>query len=488
MKFSLQHIKRKCPEVIALSFFFHARGITLEKTTEGLYRTLLFQLLTKCPQLQDVLTSVSLRNDESDLPIWSVGTLKNLLVHAISRLQSGTVVVIIIDALEECSNDFASVTETIRFLNERFVKEAKKGGAVVRTGLSRRHFPALPPGSYVNLDLGEQSEHSEAIKAYIESNLQIGSTISAERIKQLIQSRVSGIFLWVVLVVNIAQELYEQGELPRCIEARITEVPSEVERLLKDIIEGTYLFRTTTPASPILFSRCVEWVLFARRSLDLRELYCAVQLKNPKDGSEEGDMTPASMLKFINHASKGLVERTKGGRRPMQFIHETVRQYLLDRWSSLRKHEVTALNSIAASQRYLRNRCREYYRLYKLSYLRSDGIIKDRYGQMNEDRAPALLRYSVENVRYHAERALEEVLAGPRPSVGQEQMIDDHKGFLYHIPHRMEWIEWHDALARYDSKKFGQSAWFPYIFAVLDYPDLSPWRCSDPLPYRLQAP
>lgn len=224
------------------------------------------------------------------------------------------------------------------------------------------------------------------------AHLEFGSTVSAGRIKQLIQSRVSGIFLWVVLVVKIAKDLPEQGELPQRIETRITEIPFEVEQLLTDIIDGTYLFRTTTPASPTLVSRCVEWVLFARRSLDLRELYGAVQLKDPKDGNEEGDMTPASMLKFISHASKGLVERTKAGRRPMQFVHEAVRRYLLDKWSSLRKLEVTALDSIAASQRYLRNRCREYYRLYKLSYLRSVGITKDKYGQMDENRAPALLR------------------------------------------------------------------------------------------------
>ncbi|RYO82220.1 hypothetical protein DL766_006353 [Monosporascus sp. MC13-8B] len=43
------------PKVLVVSFFFNARGEQLEKSTTGLYRSLLWQLFEKAEDLQGVL-------------------------------------------------------------------------------------------------------------------------------------------------------------------------------------------------------------------------------------------------------------------------------------------------------------------------------------------------------------------------------------------------------------------------------------------------
>ena len=46
MKYALARAKQAMTSSVIISFFFNARGETLEKTTLGMYRSLLFQLLT----------------------------------------------------------------------------------------------------------------------------------------------------------------------------------------------------------------------------------------------------------------------------------------------------------------------------------------------------------------------------------------------------------------------------------------------------------
>lgn len=44
---------------IVVSFFFHARGEDLERSTNGMYRSILLQSLEQAPDLQEVLTDIS---------------------------------------------------------------------------------------------------------------------------------------------------------------------------------------------------------------------------------------------------------------------------------------------------------------------------------------------------------------------------------------------------------------------------------------------
>lgn len=57
MKFALSHEQDQSGsgDNIIISFFFHARGETLEKSVEGMYQSLLLRLLERAPHLQKAL-------------------------------------------------------------------------------------------------------------------------------------------------------------------------------------------------------------------------------------------------------------------------------------------------------------------------------------------------------------------------------------------------------------------------------------------------
>jgi hypothetical protein len=57
MKFAYLNFKRvsHCKSAVTASFFFHARGHSLEKSINGMYRSLLLQLLEGYPDVQTIL-------------------------------------------------------------------------------------------------------------------------------------------------------------------------------------------------------------------------------------------------------------------------------------------------------------------------------------------------------------------------------------------------------------------------------------------------
>lgn len=101
-----------------ISFFFNARGEALEKSTQGMYRSLLLQLLEKMPDLQEVLdlhSCYSVRDNDGTR--WQIDVLQRLFSAAIAKLGQRRVMCFI-DALDECSE--SQIQEMVSLL-ESFV-------------------------------------------------------------------------------------------------------------------------------------------------------------------------------------------------------------------------------------------------------------------------------------------------------------------------------------------------------------------------------
>ncbi|EEY16564.1 pfs [Verticillium alfalfae VaMs.102] len=102
MKFIYQRTKEKVksPDTIVASFFFNARGMELEKSILGMYRSLLVQLLEQVPDLQSVLEDPEvIPINKQDCP--GLNVLKELLQNAVVALGNRSFICFI-DALDEC--------------------------------------------------------------------------------------------------------------------------------------------------------------------------------------------------------------------------------------------------------------------------------------------------------------------------------------------------------------------------------------------------
>ena len=85
MKFAVTHIERTMSkELTSISFFFNARGRELEKSTVGMYRSLLLQVFEKLPRLQAVLDSLKPSATPGQ---WDLKTLKETFRYAVEKLE-----------------------------------------------------------------------------------------------------------------------------------------------------------------------------------------------------------------------------------------------------------------------------------------------------------------------------------------------------------------------------------------------------------------
>jgi hypothetical protein len=302
IKYLDQHITRqlKKSRAIGLYFYFNARGTQLEKSFLGLYRSLLVQLVDRVPELAHELDTL---NTNFDLP-----QLQSVLTSAIRGL--GTQIWLFIDALDECRE--GDVQELIDFLDELHETE-------LYVCFASRHYPIVEVPTELQLVLEKVDAHKQDLSTYVERLGLVGEELT--QMQHDIVAKANGIFLWVVLVVGILQKDVKRARF-HAMQSRLREIPEGLPALFKTII-----FRDDEHKEEFLL--CLRWILYARRPLTLKEWYFAMM--SGVDGRLEWveGVTDDRMETFLLSSSKGLAELTKGKTITAQFIHESVRDFLV---------------------------------------------------------------------------------------------------------------------------------------------------------------
>jgi ankyrin repeat protein len=355
-------------EEVILSFFFHARGVDLQKSTTGMYRSLLWQVLAKLPKLRSCFDSVGLvkgytkhdtTKDEAndDLipdtkddtteeiehsnwhkPQWSLEILKDLFEKAVLQRDlsrnSPKSLICFIDALDECEEN--QIRDMVIFF-ETLCERAVSLKIRFLVCFSSRHYPNIKMHRGLELVLEHQTGHSQDITDYINSKLEIGHSNLVEQIRHELQEKASGVFMWVVLVVQMLNKEYDSGRI-YTLRRKLTTIPGDLHELFRDILTRDKLHRNE-------LRLCIQWVLFSRRPLSPHELYFAILSGVEADviadlAAEDVAITMQDMKRFILDCSKGLVEVVSWGSH-VEFIHESVRDFLLrenglsDLWTEL---------------------------------------------------------------------------------------------------------------------------------------------------------
>ncbi|KAL7800598.1 hypothetical protein V8C43DRAFT_274341 [Trichoderma afarasin] len=349
MKFLFEKVKTNAKGnslQIILSFFFLARGTVEEKSTMGLYRSLLHQLFDKVPETQNGLewmtrdgAKVIQRNG------WNEKALKQTLAHAVRRLgnQAHT---IFVDALDECNK--SQVTDMVCFFEE-LCESAQDSQVRLRICFSSRHYPTIRIAKGNEVTLEAEQGHMEDIEYYIKSKLRLGKSAQALALRSEILKRSSNIFLWVVLVLDILNREYPDSI--KQMRDRLKEIPPELNDLFEMILtrDGENLDKLHV---------CLKWILFTNRPLKPPELFFAVQLSYYGDCSgywDQSDIELDELKTFVRSSSKGLAEVTRNKASEVQFIHESVRGFLLSKYEA--QWPEASGNFMGNSHKLLRDGC-----------------------------------------------------------------------------------------------------------------------------------
>ncbi|KAF5621704.1 nacht and ankyrin domain protein [Fusarium tjaetaba] len=324
MKFAYSQALKTMDNAIVISFFFNARGDDLEKSIVGMYRSLLWELLNKASGLQKVL-------DDADLvplshfnqPIWSAEVLRSLLSLAIASLGQKRLLCFV-DALDECNRK--DVYDMIDYF-QAIGKDSASRGSEVYICFSSRNYPFMDIGNGQELILEHHPGHEHDLEAYIHSKLKVKRHREAEAdaLRNDIRVKANGVFLWVKLVIQMLNEDLGYADSLAVQRKTLQEIPPELSELIRDILR-----RDNKRPENLLLS--IEWILFSTRPLKWEELYFALISGLHPDtlsGWNRRKTTIKDMKQFILSSSKGLAEITKPNTQTVQFIHESVRDFLL---------------------------------------------------------------------------------------------------------------------------------------------------------------
>ncbi|KAF2996229.1 hypothetical protein E8E13_003063 [Curvularia kusanoi] len=403
MKHALINARKTMKGHVMLSFFFNARGEDIEKSTIGTYRSLLLQLLERLPALQSVFDSLSLSASTFSADHqWNVESLKTLLEQAILSLGRSSSVVCFIDALDECEE--AQVRDMIQFF-ERIGDLAALNSICFQVCFSSRHYPHIKVQHGLELVIEGQEGHSQDISTYVEKELKIGKSKTAQRVRAELQEKASGIFMWVVLVVNILNKESDRGQI-HALQQKLREIPSDLHELFRDI-----LTRDTHNKDGLVL--CIQWVLFAKQPLSPEQLYHAILSGIDLEAVawDHEEITEDVIKRFILDSSKGLAEATVSKESRVQFIHESVRDFLLQENALSKIWPELGSNFEGQSQDRLKQCCLDYISINAVTPLTIPGKLPEASAQAEASLQVSaiqdypFLEYAVCNVLYHADMA-----------------------------------------------------------------------------------
>ncbi|PSR82779.1 hypothetical protein BD289DRAFT_296744 [Coniella lustricola] len=342
MKFLFQTLEckfRKQENKVLVSFFFYARGASMERSTFGLYRSLLYALFSgdtsldiafdKCykrPTWLRILTKGKWEKSDEQL-------LKELLGKVVASIvKKKKQLYCFVDALDECPQ--LEVNSMIKYF-ENLASRVDDGN--FRICFSSRHYPAISIRTELKLTLEKEASHRKDIATYIQSQLYLGEDISEgtlTEIKAEILEKSAGIFLWVNLVVCRLNQVAQEDGRVEAIRGALRNIPTVDKETPIDHGERALygFFRDIIQKDNKNLDKLVRichLIYCARRPLTPQELHVALQEEYDEPFDHDQD-NPTILAKEILRYSKGFAETTVGAKPTVQFIHETVREFLGD--------------------------------------------------------------------------------------------------------------------------------------------------------------
>ncbi|CAI7584128.1 unnamed protein product [Penicillium glandicola] len=257
--------------LITASFFFWNSGTTLQKSQEGLLRSLLHEILQKYPVLiEEVFPPESHEDTEKSTGTFTNNWSRSQLIDAFFRLASlkisSSKFCFFIDGLDEYHGDHVELVNLLCELvrcnpNVKLVVSSRPWNAFQVT-FGDGKYPSLTLEDltrddislYVQAKLGEH----ETYRKYILENSLRGIDLVHE-----VVSKANGVFLWVYLVVRSLQRGLENEDRLPDLQRRLQALPTDLEEYFRHMLDNI------DPLYKVEAAKCFDIALQSRRALTL---------------------------------------------------------------------------------------------------------------------------------------------------------------------------------------------------------------------------
>ncbi|KAG9662227.1 hypothetical protein KCU64_g2090, partial [Aureobasidium melanogenum] len=154
------------------SFFCHGRGVDLQKSSTGVFRALLHQIVEKVPQLNEDLENkfrarCKTQGSHGSAWIWTESELRKFTKDYLLSPCHDLKMLIFVDALDECGED--SAQELLDFFQSVVTASEAHSYSRLKICVSSRHYPLVR--SDFSYEIVVDGENLEDIRTYVAEKL-----------------------------------------------------------------------------------------------------------------------------------------------------------------------------------------------------------------------------------------------------------------------------------------------------------------------------
>ncbi|KAL2044714.1 hypothetical protein N7G274_002488 [Stereocaulon virgatum] len=331
---------------LVAGYFFHDRGTLIQKSVKGFLGEILYQILrqrkelfpsmytvfSRLYEICDALDPVKGTNRRASINDWSIGSLQEALISVGSKANYDVNVCLFVDALDEHDGNHRELLSTLSRLsqlpeNPFFRLRLCLAGRPENIFKDAFHTcPGFPIHQYTTGDIRLYA-HGRIQREVSSSFTSAGENGLQDLIEDIIE-KAHGVFLWVRLVVDELIEGLCEGDSIDEIKDLLSTIPAELEDLYERAIRR--ISRTSSSASKN--QKYEAYVMFkiavcAKHPLPLMHFLAVASFSTTGKHTDLQGLPMDQMKRRLNGRSAGLLDTT-GFEREVQFIHQTVKDFM----------------------------------------------------------------------------------------------------------------------------------------------------------------
>lgn len=253
--------------LIRVECYFWYLGSTLQRSVEGLFRTVLYQILKACPDVVKTLLPERWARTEHDFAVqnsWELKELKTALqsvAHAISQANALTGFnkaprfCILIDGLDEYNGSHGELVQVLEGLasngHTKLCVSSRPDNIFVSAFESRKPHLYLQDLTGNDMRVYVEGKLRNAVfvlHSYLDRVWPSSEVDDVVSITHEILRRAEGVFLWVRLAVQSVLRGLDEGDNIATLQKRVLEYPSDLNKFFDSIlarIDSVYRFQTS---------------------------------------------------------------------------------------------------------------------------------------------------------------------------------------------------------------------------------------------------
>ncbi|KAF4948223.1 hypothetical protein FSARC_13789 [Fusarium sarcochroum] len=336
------HLKKWSSDLplIVAGFYFWNAGINLQKTSEGLLRTLLYQILSAQPDLIPQIhprrwTILQIFGCEVSLPSWTTEELINCFDTLTAKAGNDYSLALLIDGLDEFEGDHKQLVNLFHRMNMHegvkvcvssrpwnvFDDKYGRGPMLKVENLTKEDIEVFVRDKF------SQSDGFQELEAMFPDEV--------DRLLRDLVDKAQGVFLWVAIVVEFWLDDLTEGIRLSKLQATLDDIPDDVAKLFERIwnrIDPRFRAEASEYFQLIEGMRRQDNPTFLQTMwLADKDIPCEFDFNSVTE--TVANNACKNTKRRLNSRTKGLVDIYADDR--VDYLHRTCRDWVLQNWKTI---------------------------------------------------------------------------------------------------------------------------------------------------------